>query len=114
MRISDWSSDVCSSDLRLQRAPPHLAAHAHRHLMVFAGAHHAVQETQYGDAQPVVALRQPWVGAVGGDQELRQVGGADGQEIQPDRKSVVEGKRVYVRVDLGGGGCINKKKQTSI
>src|SRR3546814_12181065 len=22
MRISDWSSDVCSSDLRLERAPP--------------------------------------------------------------------------------------------
>src|SRR3546814_12808446 len=27
-----------------------------------------------------------------------------------DRKGVVEGKRVYVRVDLGGRRCIKKKK----
>src|SRR3546814_16574104 len=32
----------------------------------------------------------------------------------PDRKSVVEGKSVAVRVDLGGRRIINKKKETKI
>src|SRR3546814_6622018 len=30
MRISDWSSDVCSSDLRLFPRPPPSEPHAHR------------------------------------------------------------------------------------
>src|SRR3546814_17655564 len=43
--------------------------------------------------------------------------GSAGRRDQPreDRKSVVSGKRVSVRVDLGGGRCItkkNNKKQT--
>src|SRR3546814_13300097 len=34
--------------------------------------------------------------------------------IQSDRKSVVEGKSVSVRVDLGGGRIINKKESIHI
>src|SRR3546814_15043886 len=34
--------------------------------------------------------------------------GAPGRLLPPDRKSVVEGKSVSVRVDLGGGGNIKK------
>src|SRR3546814_7359148 len=45
MRISDWSSDVCSSDLGVHRVVDHFAkaghvlrdAHAHRHLQHFLG-----------------------------------------------------------------------------
>src|SRR3546814_17865294 len=36
-----------------------------------------------------------------------------GPEDRKDRKSVEEGKRVSVRVDLGGRRIIKKKKQTS-
>src|SRR3546814_13411362 len=97
MRISDWSSDVCSSDL--SRA---------------AGAG--------GRRGPDLALEFP-VGA-GIDEgrfrhcfreQLRpQAGGTGAARADPadrgDRKSVVEGKSVSVRVDLGGRRIINKKK----
>src|SRR3546814_16658143 len=42
--------------------------------------------------------------------------GPDGTEVpleKEDRKSVVWGKRVYVRVDLGGSRIIKKKQQQS-
>src|SRR3546814_16577576 len=37
--------------------------------------------------------------------------GADSQSLGPDRKSVVEGKSVSVRVDLGGRRIMKKKKE---
>src|SRR3546814_14718454 len=37
-------------------------------------------------------------------------GGAGARDLQSDRKSVGEGKSVYVGVDLGGGRIIKKKK----
>src|SRR3546814_14891219 len=85
MRISDWSSDVCSSDLpeparrfrhsrRRRRLPPvqHRKA-GRRHLSHFDGG------------------RGLWSG-------------------RADRKSVVKGKSVSVRVDLGGRSLIKQKK----
>src|SRR3546814_15054013 len=39
MRISDWSSDVCSSDLRLQRAQRRLAARTRTLHLDLEGAH---------------------------------------------------------------------------
>src|SRR3546814_14804783 len=36
---------------------------------------------------------------------------AEGFLLRPDRKSVVQGKSVYVRVDLGGRRIIKNKKQ---
>src|SRR3546814_19218783 len=92
MRISDWSSDVCSSDLMkntcalpssVARPGPTsrmLRCHSHRSA---ANGHDPV--TISGDAAATV---------------FRQV----------DRKSVVEGKSVSVRVDLGGRRIIKKKK----
>ncbi len=46
-----------------------------------ADVEHALEEAQDRRAQPVVALRQPRVGAVGGEQELGEIVGADRQEI---------------------------------
>src|SRR3546814_14200459 len=96
MRISDWSSDVCSSDL---------------------------------NEHPVAYFDGP-----GGTQVPRQVGAAVADYLyhhnanthwnyptsaeteaileQADRKSVVSGKSVSVRVDLGGRRTIKKKKNT--
>src|SRR3546814_6711072 len=73
MRISDWSSDVCSSDLPRAR----LAA-------VF-GLVHAPQH----------------------EPARRRRGGIE--HIALDRKSVVSGKSVSVRVDRGGRRIIKTK-----
>src|SRR3546814_14896749 len=73
MRISDWSSDVCSSDL------------------------HA-EPMSLDDALRLAETRAP-------ELQAREAG-------LEDRKSVVEGKSVSVRVDLGGRRIIKKQTQT--
>src|SRR3546814_18147290 len=77
MRISDWSSDVCSSDLA------------------------------DGGRQP--RGEQPRTGA----QRAADAAGPDhfGRGAR-DRKSVVAGKSVSVRVDLGGRRILKKKQNT--
>src|SRR3546814_19933475 len=87
MRISDWSSDVCSSDLRSLRAihfcdslwgmdmndlPPARAAAT---LIIF-------RDREDGPAELLMMERS--------------------RKMDLDRKSVVSGKSVSVRVDLGG------------
>src|SRR3546814_19434198 len=90
MRISDWSSDVCSSDLSVVRSL--LAS--------------------------IVTLRSPR------DLQLVVVCADDAEDawswtqwlhlVDPkDRKSVVAGKSVTVRVNLGGHRCSNMKKSTT-
>src|SRR3546814_16773616 len=112
MRISDWSSDVCSSDLpdlpldlraadqdrpgaspELPRAdvvgPVHLVAHGDRrdHLAGHrGGARHR--------------------GAPAATRRLRRAAAGH-------RKSVVSGTGVYVLVDLGGRWLIKKQKQSN-
>src|SRR3546814_20632489 len=90
MRISDWSSDVCSSDLtclscRAERArftratcPSTVSTRSHPIPAAIAGPCHD-------------AVRNP---------------------DMPDRKSVVSGKSVSVRVDLDGSGNIEKKTKS--
>src|SRR3546814_12223636 len=98
MRISDWSSDVCSSDLRVrggrrragknERNHPGDEPDIGRHIIACSdGAEHG------GGAEG----RSGCAGRCGG-------GGLD-------RKSVVWGKRVSVRVDLGGRRIIKKKRR---
>src|SRR3546814_11376154 len=91
MRISDWSSDVCSSDLMRHPAalgfePGPLPLHR-----------------PAASARPVEheVVRHPEkIGASVSDRPGCQPG---------DRKSVVSGKSVSVRVDLGGSRTIKKK-----
>src|SRR3546814_18577641 len=80
MRISDWSSDVCSSDLEAEQGRRGVRVELHADAVV-------------GEIEA----------AEGGDQA---VGG--------DRKSVVEGKSVSVRVDLGGRRIIKKNRQSQV
>src|SRR3546814_17235573 len=99
MRISDWSSDVCSSDLYLALADDPALIRAQiegglgRHEDIFGRRPTGVwaPECSYRPAGPVA------------DPTL-------------DRTSVVEGKSVSVRVDLGGSRLIKQKKtaQTNI
>src|SRR3546814_13907278 len=105
MRISDWSSDVCSSDLAL-KAEDHLFE---------------VADGEQG-ARPIAVCafaREEFLGKPRDDRPLREVGvlrlidqdmlGRLVELVAQDRKSVVKGKSVSVRVDLGGRRIIKKK-----
>src|SRR3546814_14934656 len=97
MRNSDWSSDVCSSDL--------IGA-----LIAFGGYlawRHIDQGNRGEQAEALVAAldkantSQPKAATEALDRIIAEDNG--------DRKSVVSGKRVSVRVDLGGRRIIKKK-----
>src|SRR3546814_13204374 len=92
MRISDWSSDVCSSDLDtpagLTAWPPLTTV-----------------------SQPLEAMGSAVIDALaGGAADTPHFSFRLGQRDR-DRKSVGEGKSVSVRVDLGGRRIIKKKKK---
>src|SRR3546814_12600572 len=117
MRISDWSSDVCSSDL-----------HAATILALMKEPDEAMAREGDGDIwrrMVDAALRARWDldAALHGPAEAPP-GGTDEEGDMPinagdmqkkdpaswlDRKSVVYGKSVSVRVDLGGRRIIKKK-----
>src|SRR3546814_12833299 len=92
MRISDWSSDVCSSDLLgyqdLEDDLPAVGAHRLGRL-----------------DQPVIDLAQRRLGDAGIE---RDGGDRPGHNCRRDRNSVVQGTSVDLRVDLGGRRTINK------
>src|SRR3546814_19467598 len=92
MRISDWSSDVCSSDLQWGRERQYDAG----------------KQAPAGEPQH---LRGQWNAHV--DQHARDVWADRARQHHPghgDRKSVVSGKRVLVCVDMGGRRIIKKNK----
>src|SRR3546814_14638537 len=114
MRISDWSSDVCSSDLLGDRAilavvdeaggaelsrdigrdiEIEIAILRHGELALGHVDALAAQQTLHA-CEPLVveAARQPLI----------------------DRKSVVEGKSVSVRVDLGGCRSMIKTERSTL
>src|SRR3546814_15125846 len=108
MRISDWSSDGCSSDLEAvtgARAAEELAGPA-------VGHHHddtVVQVVGRVARHIGVAGRAHHHVVTGGDCCARvQPDGAHGWRREEDRTSVVEGKRVSVSGDLAGRRILNK------
>src|SRR3546814_1536628 len=101
MRISDWSSDVCSSDLLLDCLP----GDGLRHLEPFRAADPAAGDA--GNQVPGSGIPEQDRDPV--DLHHLEQHGHDGAE--EDRKSVVSGKSVSVRVDLGGRRIIKKKQR---
>src|SRR3546814_14062981 len=128
MRISDWSSDVCSSDLgsrvdRVQRGDPGAAGCAAAVTQQVGGDLEDESVRVLDPVRPAgtdqadedvlgqvlglgavldAAQEEPQQGfAEFGVQLLGQVGPGIGGGV--DRKSDVEGKSGSVRVDLGGG-----------
>src|SRR3546814_20843688 len=134
MRISDWSSDVCSSDL-LERQ--RLFGRGGEGVGAQRRADHRMEEAQdailvdrldIGEIgedfgfEGFGALRIARLGVVERAETLDQRGGQRRGVAQRadhrihaigDRKSVVWGKRVSVRVVLGGRRFIKKKKQNT-
>src|SRR3546814_17567268 len=105
MRISDWSSDVCSSDLVTAGIDFALALIAQ---MAGEAAAKAIQLGIEYDPAPPFNSGSP-EGA--GPEVVEHLRPAMALMLdQRDRKSVVEGKRVSVRVNLGGRSIITKKK----
>src|SRR3546814_18449120 len=94
MRISDWSSDVCSSDLPAAIGiliALECGGDDHRGAVWLAGGQGFVeQRVERGEG-----FNEQRIGIV----------------HWADRKSVVSGKSVSVRVDPGGRRSIEKKKQ---
>src|SRR3546814_17217352 len=100
MRISDWSSDVCSSDLAI-------AARRIGVETLDVGQQEEKIAGRVAGVEPRHRQRALAVGEAGRRRRLVR----DGWEIQTRivRKSVVEGKSVSGRVDLGGRRVIKNK-----
>src|SRR3546814_20560139 len=102
MRISDWSSDVCSSDL----TPPPFAEIAR--LMAFflpRGDQRVERASGVAEHREVDGDDLVDRAAVDVDVDLLRVR----REGIEDRSSVVSGTSVSVRVDLGGRSSIKNK-----
>src|SRR3546814_18220714 len=100
MRISDWSSDVCSSDLGGYGTTPSVT-------MASAGLRKNTGWPRSAfDAGAVAPISFAWSAELRPTQKIMRTGNVP----PPDRKSVGEGKSVTVRVDLGGLGIINKQR----
>src|SRR3546814_21132252 len=99
MRISDWSSDVCSSDLAVTT---HLGLGGTIDTTI---NEHYELARQFASLDHLSGGRAAWNLVTSSDaftgENFRRGG---------DRKSVVEGKGVSVSVDLGGCRIIKKKK----
>src|SRR3546814_2943919 len=98
LRISVWSSDVCSSDLGgADDLDLRIAGKHRRHQLA-----HQCGIVDHQNADPCHCLLLCLVLSRVARNEPR------------DRKSVVEGKRVSVSVDLGGRRIIKKKNNDGI
>src|SRR3546814_19845232 len=112
MRISDWSSDVCSSDLALAPAAKMRRGGASvvKARIATATAKQRPLTIPSHPARVAGILRSVSASRSLHDwRSLPPISGANG-----DRKSGVEGTSVSVRVDLGGRRRIKNKKQQTI
>src|SRR3546814_15599958 len=100
MRISDWSSDVCSSDLRSGTEvtfTPSLAVFT-QIKFDYETLRNRLREAAFKVGESTVEIGAHYFAHVLGPRE--------------DRKSGAEGKSVSVRVDLGGPHIIKKQTQS--
>src|SRR3546814_21105911 len=108
MRISDWSSDVCSSDLVLLEvvAERPVAEHLEKGVVARGVADLVEVVVLAAGTQAALDIGRAHVAALLRAKE--HVLELDHARV--DRKSVVSGKSVSVRVDLGGRRIIKKKR----
>src|SRR3546814_15098894 len=112
MRISDWSSDVCSSDLdrcKDRRIIFHFITY-----VAGSNGEDSEGQSQRTSNQKHACACQPLKGRSVDRHPVTQKEDAHQKEISlhifgVDRKSVVKGKSVSVRVDFGGRRIIKKK-----
>src|SRR3546814_14106727 len=104
MRISDWSADVCSSDL--------CAIASHRHPVAGARQPRCVVRCA-ATAQEHAAHRLAHARRPGASGERAGIADRTFRSAVPDRTRVGEGKSVSVRVDIVDGGIIKKKNKNT-
>src|SRR3546814_14972101 len=106
LRMSDWSSDVCSSDLSAWPATFPWPARRWRRRRWRGCAWPHVGQARMAKPREDPALddlrTRRWP-------SLEECGAAPGALSSRDRKSVVSGKRVSVRLDLGASRVRQKK-----
>src|SRR3546814_17475534 len=120
MRISDWSSDVCSSDLRFLRragtvtmtqeccSPSHSTSKPSALKAATMRSAEPLPWLKYTLSSVTSRLLQPVLLTMA-DLPSSAQRSAPPWPPKLDRKRVVSGKRVSVRVDLGGRRNIKKK-----
>src|SRR3546814_18952951 len=104
MRISDWSSDVCSSDLRFDRLAEVLGLGAVHYKDESARFGRGSFKPLGGAYAALHLLAQRLEAALGHPVSLDEI--RDGRQ---DRKRVVTGQRRSVRVETGGARIIHNK-----
>src|SRR3546814_12268972 len=102
MRISDWSSDVCSSDLAASR----MASLLGETVGETVGYRMRLDNKISARTRIEVVTEGVFARMVLDDPDLASI-----SAVLLDRKSVVLGKSVSVRVDLGGRRLIKTKKK---
>src|SRR3546814_14523819 len=111
MRISDWSSDVCSSDLiahdptQRNRQGPDVGTQYRSAIFPATEAQRRIAEAYIAQLDRSGDYSRPLATTV------EKLQGFYPAEAYQDRKSVVSGKSWSVRVALGGRRIIKKKKQ---
>src|SRR3546814_14694430 len=118
MRISDWSSDVCSSDLAFRHDNARLGIDQFRQrvkiVLVIDEVVRAIERVLDGSngvhAASARRARPSSEATIVSTSRIR----ATRPSPNIDRKSVGEGKSVSVRVDIGGSRIIKKKKKKKI
>src|SRR3546814_19498552 len=111
MRISDWSSDVCSSDLLAEDEIDEVHRRLDRIIAELSPDYPAMtSDLRHGLLiKPLTAMNNLMTRASRhGDVEAPDF--VARLLLTVDRKSVVSGKRMSVRVGLGGRRIIKKKK----
>src|SRR3546814_21156313 len=117
MRISDWSSDVCSSDLKGAAAMAKVVEDHWPHpltgLVITPYGHGVdcglIEVVEAGHPVPDDAGRRGTERVLAMVADLTEDALVIGLFLGGDRKRVVSGKSVSVRVALGGGGIIKIK-----
>src|SRR3546814_5619762 len=115
--ISDWSSDVCSSDLLALARTREEGVVRRRQAALLARQDAYMRQVVDASFDAIVTVdrKARIVTANAGATQLfgapadALIGTGIGELLEGDRKSVVEGKSVSVRVDLGGRRIIKKK-----
>src|SRR3546814_19737134 len=123
MRISDWSSDVCSSDLRSAACSRRISSAIRPTTTSTTATWVRRRCARWSTSWPArrAGKATPWRANGRGcghgrtsPTTCRPTAATADRLSDRDRKSVVSGERVSVRVALGGPGTINKKKNQEI